>query len=891
MTTEIDQLNGIFECPAENIIGASGIIASKQSLCATDDDPWIIVSIPMGTRYISVEATSSSGLKDDDFKVYYSYASSPQFDEAHAFSFHLGGKSFFKKVLTFNKEVTFLRLDISDSQGSTKIEHLKVSFHETRESLSRELLGPCQGNGVIVCSHDLSRSGAPLLANNISKELKEHGHPVAALAATQGPDNIASMFIQSEIPLFDLDTFFIGNSIDFSYEDSVRETLAFLAESGFTAALLNTVLSGEKAHYFKARGIKTITLVHETAPTIKIHDFIQPARLTAAFSDYIVFPAETVKDGFLSLMKDVRGECLVHPQGVYNVPGPVDEKRSSKALSKLGIPSDGIVVLGSGTINLQKGFDLFVSCANQISQQEPDLDIRFLWAGAPESSSDGRVYFGLVMHQAESSSIKERFKVLGFLDQEQYRAVLGRADLFWNVSREDTFPSVVLEAMFKGIPVVAFSNTGGVDAMLADERGVLIDEFSISDFAQRSLDLLKNQELCQKIAMKAEAWVKKTLDFGQYVQWLRALCSEPERIPTEEVSALFPIDDSFKKRTARDDSFDIPRFGRLQRKFGFPRTPFSKEDRRITTILDTSLFSGDPEDAIVMDYCNAVVRGLGVGSLVRVPTHVYDDRLESLDSGIKIACGTDLIGTHMESNDRWAFPMDISKLGNLCMLGVGLQDPRPGAPFSQESVDLLKYLLDNRNLHSVRDSNTERRLREIGIENVVNTSSPSLWNLDPAHCDSIPRSKGRSVVTTVADYSFDEVNDPLMLQILKENYDSVYIWLQGKRDYDRYLARHIDPADFIFIDPSLHSFDEYLEDPDLDYVGTRLPAGIRALNKFHRSIIIAIDNRARNIAADTGLPVIEREVIASELDGRINSTFETIIDLPIENIARWKSQF
>ena len=50
-------------------------------------------------------------------------------------------------------------------------------------------------------------------------------------------------------------------------------------------------------------------------------------------------------------------------------------------------------------------------------------------------------------------------------------------------------------------------------------------------------------------------------------------------------------------------------------------------------------------------------------------------------------------------------------------------------------------------------------------------------------------------------------------------------------------------------------------DKELDYVGTRLHAGVRAMQKGRRSIILSIDNRAREMGKDYNLNVIERNDI------------------------------
>ena len=85
-----------------------------------------------------------------------------------------------------------------------------------------------------------------------------------------------------------------------------------------------------------------------------------------------------------------------------------------------------------------------------------------------------------------------------------------------------------------------------------------------------------------------------------------------------------------------------------------------------------------------------------------------------------------------------------------------------------------------------------------------------------------------------------------------------------------------------------------VEDGDtvnIDYVGTRLHAGIHALNNKVRSIIIAIDNRAIEMGKDFKLPVLERTNIELYLREQINSSDSIVLELPWDKIEEWKGQF
>jgi predicted transcriptional regulator len=87
-------------------------------------------------------------------------------------------------------------------------------------------------------------------------------------------------------------------------------------------------------------------------------------------------------------------------------------------------------------------------------------------------------------------------------------------------------------------------------------------------------------------------------------------------------------------------------------------------------------------------------------------------------------------------------------------------------------------------------------------------------------------------------------------------------------------------------------FKQYIESNSLTYIGTRLHAGIKCLEQNHKSIIIAIDNRAIEIAKDTNLPICLRQdytVLLEWLEGK--NVFNNQLNIPEKEIALWKNQF
>lgn len=306
-------------------------------------------------------------------------------------------------------------------------------------------------------------------------------------------------------------------------------------------------------------------------------------------------------------------------------------------------------------------------------------------------------------------------------------------------------------------------------------------------------------------------------------------------------------------------------------------------------LFDTGLNTDNAGDHIIMENCLRHLRGIvDTENAVHISTHQLPDANTACVGHPKIVCGTNILSSRMGQYGLWKLPRNLSDYHDITLMGVGFDS------YNTEGDLYTKLLLHNMlakdGYHSVRDSFAEKALRMLGIENVLNTGCPTMWCLTPEHCASIPREKGRNVICTVTDYSRDLKNDSAMLDILLERYDEVFLWLQGRDDLA--YVRELGYADRVtLVESSLEAYDTVLAREDLDYVGTRLHAGIRALSTGRRSLIVSIDNRAECISADTGLPIIRREDIPIALRERLEAEYITTITLPWENIHKWKEQF
>ena len=104
-----------------------------------------------------------------------------------------------------------------------------------------------------------------------------------------------------------------------------------------------------------------------------------------------------------------------------------------------------------------------------------------------------------------------------------------------------------------------------------------------------------------------------------------------------------------------------------------------------------------------------------------------------------------------------------------------------------------------------------------------------------------------------------------------------------------YLQKIYKGNQIILVDPSLEAYDEILE-KRIDFIGTRLHAGIRAMQKKCRTVIISVDNRAEDMKKDINLCVVSRNELDT-LETLIYRKMPTQLNIKMENIQKWLSQF
>jgi polysaccharide pyruvyl transferase WcaK-like protein len=312
-------------------------------------------------------------------------------------------------------------------------------------------------------------------------------------------------------------------------------------------------------------------------------------------------------------------------------------------------------------------------------------------------------------------------------------------------------------------------------------------------------------------------------------------------------------------------------------------------------LLQTAIASDNVGDEIIVEDCLLELQDVLKGAYVS--TSSSHDGLGP--SGRELAAEADVVlmlGTNA-LRDRTVAPWkhymwklsrrDVAALEDkVVLMGVGANRAFKGVSAGQKR--LLSRILSSRHVHSVRDESARKIIAECGRD-VVNTSCPTLWKWRSAS-PGCPTGKAENACFTLTKHKPDPVADTALVRTLKANYGTVWFWPQQPRDLG-YLDSLGETGGIEVIAPNLAAYDEILAGNDVDVIGTRLHGTIRALKHGRRHVVIAIDRRSTEIGAHTGLSVMRRDKVATELEGRVNSEFETRLDLDSGAIDRFLGQF
>lgn len=401
------------------------------------------------------------------------------------------------------------------------------------------------GKKIILVSHDGRRGGGELLLLHVARVLKGKYQSELIILLKDGGELIPDFKKYGEV--------YVLNELT-TNDASFRDLFRTFRYRNFNCAICNTIVTGDIVAFLTAVGIYCISLIHEMPQIITSYNSIPYGVASAMCAQCVFFPSSIVYEKDTSLIDFPKNKIRIQPQGLYYHYVSEDPIKCRNHLNQqYNISPTDMIVLSVGYGCEIKGFDIFLDIAQGILKIRDD--VHFMWVGDYDNVTFGDRIIGM----KRRGKIKNIHFPGVILDSGIMAAIYSRAYIFLLPSREDSFPSVVLEAMNAGLPIIAFKDGGGFQDILKDDIGILVPYLNKELMKQKILELLTYPQKRELLVIKSKEKINEHISFEQYVEKLISSFPNEFRITPEKCleakNISFLINDYEKRVKDRDNLY------------------------------------------------------------------------------------------------------------------------------------------------------------------------------------------------------------------------------------------------------------------------------------------------------------------------------------------------
>lgn len=395
------------------------------------------------SRYITI---NKSGYFDKEYYL-------AKYPEVYGFRYdalthfiYVGDKLHYNPSSKFNTEKYLKRYwDIEKGKVVTLYHYLlngikekRAKYTDEEESYVLYEVEHADAPYVLLVSHILNYTGAPILLLNIGKLLKAKGYNVIVLSPSDG-------ILKDEMLKYGLEVIvdinpYICNTIGEYY-----------TSKNIKLCICNTYLTHHAYNNF-SKYFKSILWIHENITSRILYESLVN---TIRNSRDIYVPSEMTKEYIEYFNPYIK---ILH----YPVKDICAEKDFNKKLIDEKTITIGIV----GTVQARKGQDILLQAYNDLDI-EVRRNIKIIIMGDTIDKKYYNQIKKIISKNKNVRFVKPRENI------EEYHKIYDEIDYLVCSSREDPYPLVVIDALMHGCPIIVSNKVGQKEIIVSGENGYM----------------------------------------------------------------------------------------------------------------------------------------------------------------------------------------------------------------------------------------------------------------------------------------------------------------------------------------------------------------------------------------------------------------------------------
>jgi glycosyltransferase involved in cell wall biosynthesis len=373
---------------------------------------------------------------------------------------------------------------------------------------------------VILVTHQISRTGAPILVLNLAEKLKKY---YTVIVLSVGGGELLEEFTNG------CDLFIGPFTGKYSRQDFLCAFLKRVKKlHPINCAVVNSIVSTPILKTLWANDIPSLHLIHEfSSYTPPEMSFTESAR----FSSTQIFSSKLILDNALEHYPNLadkkpliipQGRCLPPIRKENNNEIYKEKLRISNILRPPGSRDNLFVVIGLGTVEMRKGVDLFIQCAHKVSKIQSKSPIRFVWLGDLKHDIG---YSQYLPDQIKRLGIEHICEIAHQTNQINH--VYEKSDLLFLSSRLDPLPLVSQDMMACAKPVICFDKATGLAEFLKHNPTVdqyVVDYMEVEAAASMIVKLANDQNEYQRVGKAFQCILDEKFNLDSYVKEIYKNC-------------------------------------------------------------------------------------------------------------------------------------------------------------------------------------------------------------------------------------------------------------------------------------------------------------------------------------------------------------------------------
>jgi glycosyltransferase involved in cell wall biosynthesis len=320
---------------------------------------------------------------------------------------------------------------------------------------------------------------------------------------------------------------FVRQSSRLSPREAAQLLSHYFVGVGFARDVQRLGLTHVHSHFTSAANIGlAIHLVGDTSFSFTAHAsndlFVRPLLLPekAAAAKFVVAVCDYSRH-YLDAVTGYRYSGKI--RRIYNGIDPDEQTRQVRTMpraSNMQLPRAVVRIVSVGTLVPPKGFGTLIQVCARLRDNGQVLSCRIVGEGPERRTLEWLI---------AANNLKGSVELVGALPLEQVYAELREADVFALLAEigpsgyRDGFPTVILEAMAAGLPVLSTRLSGIPEMVLDGVTGTLVPERDVNAATQALQSLLQSAELRLGMGTAGQARVRQHFDLKKAADELAVL--------------------------------------------------------------------------------------------------------------------------------------------------------------------------------------------------------------------------------------------------------------------------------------------------------------------------------------------------------------------------------